>query len=120
MFLFFFSHLLLQTFTVFSLPLAQPSTSLAFTHYPANPAHNSLLKIHAISLQNLVLGRDDANRHTITDPIDLHPGDYFVLERNEAATSASSSYIYGSDILLPNTGALLFISNEGTESNPRS
>jgi len=73
-----------------------------------------------ISLQNLVLGRDDANRHTITDPIDLHPGDYLVLERNEAATSASSSYLYGSDILLPNTGALLSIFNEGTESNPGS
>lgn len=72
----------------------------------------------SINLQNLILGRDDADRHTITDPIELAAGDYHVFERNDTATNAGNSYIFGSDILLPNTGALLSIFNEGTESDP--
>ncbi len=73
---------------------------------------------HAINLQNLVLGRDDANRHIVTDPIELSPGAYFVFTRNELATDASNGYVYGSAILLPNTGAVLSIYNEGTETDP--
>ncbi|MCK5137240.1 MAG: DUF4493 domain-containing protein [Bacteroidales bacterium] len=73
---------------------------------------------HVVNLQNLVLGRDDANRHIITDPIELSPAAYFVFTRNELATDATNVYIYGSDILLPNTGAVLSIYNEGTETNP--
>jgi hypothetical protein len=34
-----------------------------------------------INLHNLILGRDDVNRHTITDSIDLFPGSYIVFER---------------------------------------
>lgn len=71
-----------------------------------------------ISLQNLILGRDDANRHIITDPVELSPAEYFVFERTELATEAASSYIYGSDISLTNTGAVLAIYNEGTETDP--
>jgi len=73
-----------------------------------------------IAMQNLILGRDDANRHSITEAIDLQPGAYLVLERNESATSASPAYSYGSDILLPNSGAILSVFNEGTETNPGS
>lgn len=75
---------------------------------------------HIISMQNLILGRDENNRHTITDPIDINPGDFLVLERSESATSVLPSYNYGSDILLPNTGAELSIFNEGSETNPGS
>lgn len=71
-----------------------------------------------VNLQNLVLGRDDANSHIITDSIELSPGAYFVFTRSELATDASNDYIYGSDILLPNTGAVLSIYNEGTETEP--
>ena len=70
-----------------------------------------------INLQNLILGRNDVNRHTITDSIDLSPGSYMVFERTELATDASG-YTYGSGILLSNTGAVLSIFNEGTETEP--
>ena len=70
-----------------------------------------------INLQNLILGRNDANRHTITDSIDLSPGSYIVFERTDLATDAGG-YTYGSGILLPNTGAVLAIFNEGTETEP--
>jgi len=72
----------------------------------------------SIDLQNLILGRDDANRHTITDPIVLLPGSYAVFERNDTASTAPLSYTYGSALLLPNTGAVLSIFNEGTETEP--
>jgi hypothetical protein len=72
----------------------------------------------AINLKNLILGRDDSNRHIIADSLELLPGEYFVLERNLTATPASNSYVFGSDILLPNTGAILAIYNEGTETDP--
>ena len=70
-----------------------------------------------INLQNLILGRDDVNRHTITESIDLSPGSYMVFERTDLATGVSG-YTYGSGILLPNTGAVLSIFNEGTETEP--
>ena len=71
-----------------------------------------------LNLQNLILGRDDVNRHTIADPIELLPGEYFVFARTGTATSASNTYIYGSDISLTNSGAVLAIYNEGTETDP--
>ncbi len=75
---------------------------------------------HVISLQNLILGRDDANIHTITDPIELAPGAYLVLSRTDLSTIVSNEYVYGSDITLANTGAVLSIYNEGSETNPGS
>ena len=71
-----------------------------------------------IDLQYLILGRDDANRHTILDPIELLPGAFLVLERTDTATIATSTYTFGSDLLLPNTGAVLSIFNVGTETDP--
>lgn len=71
-----------------------------------------------VNLQNLILGRDDANRHIITDSIILPAWDYLVFERTGLATDATKGYVYGSDILLTNTGAVLSIYNEGTEINP--
>ncbi len=72
---------------------------------------------HAIDLQNLILGRDDANRHIITEHIELSPASYFVFERTDQATNFNG-YIYGSDISLINTGAVLAIFNEGSETDP--
>ena len=73
---------------------------------------------HSINLQNLILGRDDANRHAITESLTLLPGAFMVFERSDTATTATNSYTFGSDLLLPNTGAILAIFNEGTESDP--
>lgn len=72
----------------------------------------------ALNLQNLVLERDDINRHVITESIELSPGAYCVLARTLQATDASNTYVYGSAITLSNTGAILSIYNEGTESDP--
>jgi hypothetical protein len=72
----------------------------------------------SINLQNLVLERDDINRHVITESIELLPAHYYVFQRTDQATEASNSYTYGSDITLSNTGATLAIYNEGTESDP--
>jgi hypothetical protein len=71
-----------------------------------------------INLQNLILGRDDLNRHTVTDPIDLLPGAFFVFKRTVMASNALNGYVYGSDITLSNTGAVLSIFNKGTETVP--
>lgn len=72
---------------------------------------------HAINLQNLILGRDDANRHVITELIELSPASYFVFARTDQATDING-YIYGSDISLTNAGAVLAIFNEGSETDP--
>lgn len=71
-----------------------------------------------VNLKNLILGRDDLNRHTIADSIVLPPGEYLVVQRSATATDADGSYVYGSDISLTNTGAVLAVYNEGTESEP--
>jgi len=71
-----------------------------------------------INLQNLVIGRDDINRHLITESIELLPAHYHVFERTLQATEAVNSYVYGSDLTLSNTGATLSLYNEGSESEP--
>jgi hypothetical protein len=71
-----------------------------------------------LNLQNLVLGRDDVNRHIIADSIELLPGEYYVLARSGTATAAANSYVCGSDISLTNSGAVLAICNEGAETDP--
>lgn len=71
-----------------------------------------------INLQNLVLERDDLNRHVITESLEVSPGAYYVLARTAQSTDASNTYLYGSAITLSNTGAILSIYNEGSESDP--
>ncbi|MCP4312210.1 MAG: DUF4493 domain-containing protein [Bacteroidetes bacterium] len=73
---------------------------------------------HNISLQNLILERDDINNHTIADPVELASGEYLVLSRTDLATDAANEYVYGTAITLSNTGAVLAIYNEGTETDP--
>lgn len=115
-----------------SAPVPQPGAvaygEILITEIMANPSalsdtEGEWLEIynnsdHSISLQNLILGRDDANIHTIADELELGAGEYYVLSRTETATIASNEYVYGSDITLSNTGAVLSIYNEGSESTP--
>ncbi|MBN1157865.1 MAG: DUF4493 domain-containing protein [Bacteroidales bacterium] len=72
---------------------------------------------HSINFRNLILGRNDVDRHVITDAVELLPGAYFVFERTMLATDAGG-YVYGSDISLTNTGSVLAIYNEGTADEP--
>jgi len=62
-----------------------------------------------INLQNLMIDRDSINQHFISDEINLSAGEYFVFQKTDSATAASNSYVYGSDILLPNSGTKLSI-----------
>lgn len=115
-----------------SAPVPQPGAvaygEILITEIMANPAalsdtEGEWFEIynnsdHSISLQNLILERDDANSHTIADELELGAGEYYVLSRTETATIASNEYVYGSDITLSNTGAILSIYNEGSESIP--
>lgn len=73
-----------------------------------------------LNLQNLVLTRDDLNRHVITESIEIPPAGYYVFQRTSQSTGALNSYVYGSAITLSNTGATLAIYNEGSESDPGS
>ncbi len=68
---------------------------------------------HALNLKNLVIRKNDTESHIITDSISLLPGSYWVLARAESAV-AGNKYIYGTDITLNNTGAVLSVSNFGT------
>ena len=72
----------------------------------------------SLELQDLILGRNGSDRHTITESISLAPGEYLVVSRTAQATTAMNQYVYGSDILLTNSGAELFIYNKGTEAAP--
>ena len=71
-----------------------------------------------VNLQNLVLERNGTNRHVITDSLILSPGSYFVFARTDSAAHATNQYVYGSAITLPNTGAVLSISNQDTQTGP--
>ncbi len=71
-----------------------------------------------INLQNLVIQRDAINTHTIPAPIELLPGGYFVLARTALATETINSYVFGTAISLPNTGATLSIYNPDTGTGP--
>jgi Domain of unknown function (DUF4493)/Lamin Tail Domain len=73
-----------------------------------------------ISLQDLVIKRDELNQHIIDSDAQIMPGEYFVFEKTETATEAGKSYVFGSDILLPNTGAVLAIYNKETNGAPGS
>jgi len=71
-----------------------------------------------VNLQHLVLERNNTNRHVISDSIMLDPGAFFVFTRTDSAMDASGFYVYGSAITLPNSGAMLSISNKDTQTGP--
>jgi hypothetical protein len=100
-----------------------PEGGLIISEIMANPAalddaagewfeiYNALQQ--AVNLQNLVIRRDEANIHIISEPIILLPGHYYALARSAGAFDGEK-YVYGSSITLSNTSARLSISNYGT------
>lgn len=71
-----------------------------------------------IDLQNLILTRNGSDRHVFEESLQIAPGEYLVLARSVDACDCSNLHIYGSDILLPNTGAELSIHNAGLGEEP--
>jgi len=69
---------------------------------------------HSVSLKNLVIEKNETDRHAITEKIILLPGAFQVFSRTENAVSGTA-YVYGSGISLNNTGAVLSVSNYGTD-----
>jgi hypothetical protein len=67
-----------------------------------------------VNLQHLVISKSGTDRHVITAAITLPAHSYEVLARNESAVSGNK-YVYGTSITLNNTGAILSISNYGTD-----
>lgn len=100
-----------------------PVGGLIISEIMANPAalddatgewfeiYNTLQQ--AVNLKNLVLRRDEANIHIISEPIILLPGHYYAMARSAGAFDGEK-YVYGSSITLSNTSARLSISNYGT------
>ncbi len=70
------------------------------------------------NLENIVIERDDLNRHTITASIELQPGQYYILARTDSACGPLEAYVYGSGILLPNSGAILALYNKDGDTGP--
>jgi hypothetical protein len=71
---------------------------------------------YAVNLHHLVIRRDAANSHVISESVNLEPGHYYVLARTATAVSGTS-YVYGSSITLTNTTAQLSIANYGTNGS---
>jgi hypothetical protein len=69
---------------------------------------------HSVNLQHLVISKNATDRHIITASITLAPHAYQVFARTESAVSGDK-YVYGSSITLNNTGAILYVSNYGTD-----
>jgi hypothetical protein len=69
---------------------------------------------HPVNLQRLVISRNATERHTIDTAIMLASHAYQVLARTASAVSGEK-YVYGTSITLNNTGAILAISNYGTD-----
>jgi|WetSurSiteA1Bulk_404760.scaffolds.fasta_scaffold00598_2 hypothetical protein len=67
-----------------------------------------------IDLQHLVIKKNDTELHVINGQIMLAQHGYMVLARSENAVPGSK-YLYGTDITLNNTGALLSLCNYGTD-----
>lgn len=74
---------------------------------------------YAVSLQNLVIRRDEVSSHVISQSVSLNPGQFYVLARTANAVSGAA-YVYGSSISLTNTSAQLSISNYGTNGSDGS
>ncbi len=67
----------------------------------------------ACNLLNLVIRRNDTERHVIAESIEIQPGEYYVLARTQSA-AGTGAYVYGSSISLTNTGSVLSLYNPGT------
>ncbi|PID91071.1 MAG: hypothetical protein CSA96_10280 [Bacteroidetes bacterium] len=71
-----------------------------------------------IELQNLIIGRNDNDRHLVAEALQLPAGEHFVFNRSAEATAVSNCYNYASALQLPNSGANLSLFNAGTTENP--
>jgi hypothetical protein len=69
---------------------------------------------HSVNLQHLVISKNATDRHIIDAPVTLASHGYLVFARTENAVSGDK-YVYGTSITLNNTGAILTISNYGTD-----
>jgi hypothetical protein len=69
---------------------------------------------HSVNLQHLVISKNASDRHIINAAITLASHGYQVFARNESAVPGEK-YIYGTVISLNNTGAVLSVSNYGTD-----
>jgi len=72
----------------------------------------------SINLQNLVINKDD-DRHIINEAITLNSHSYFILARTDQAVNVDN-YVYGTGISLTNTGAVLSLSNYGSDGTDGS
>jgi hypothetical protein len=69
---------------------------------------------HPVNLQHLVISKNTTDRHIITAAITMPPRGYQVFARHESAVTGDK-YVYGTSITLNNTGAILSVSNYGTD-----
>jgi len=72
-----------------------------------------------LNLLNLVIVKNGTDRHIIGESVTVSPGSYLVLARTENAVPGDP-YVYGTGISLNNTGAILSISNYGTDGTDGS
>lgn len=73
-----------------------------------------------IDLYQIVIRKNDTEEHVINSHSTLPPHEYYVLSRSETAVSAANRYVYGSSVSLNNTGAVLSLSNYGTDGTDGS
>jgi len=69
---------------------------------------------HPVNLLHLVITKSGTDRHIVTEPITLASHGYQVFARTDTAV-AVDKYVYGTSITLNNTGAILTLSNYGTD-----
>ena len=102
---------------------------LLFTEIMYNPtsltdAEGEWLEIYnntgsTIDLRNLVIRKNDTESHIINSQVIVPSHGYYVLARADNAVSGDK-YVYNTDITLNNTGAILTISNYGTNGTDGS
>jgi hypothetical protein len=74
---------------------------------------------HPVNLHNLVIKKNETDQHVITGSVILAPKSFQVLSRTADAV-AGNCYVYGTGISLNNTGAILTVSNYGTDGSDGS
>ncbi len=73
-----------------------------------------------VDLYQIVIRKNDIDDHIINNHIVLPSHEYFIFSRSEIAVSAVNRYVYGSSVSLNNTGAVLSLSNYGSDGTDGS
>ncbi len=73
-----------------------------------------------VDLYQIVIRKNDNQDHIINNHIVLPSHAYFIFSRSETAVSAVNKYVYGSSVSLNNTGAVLSLSNYGSDGTDGS